>query len=84
MAGYIPDIPAVSQYVDRSVSLDKMASITMWRNGLYWLGTPAANLIGTMTSYVPIDLVSWSAAGYEGESGLKWWLQCVSTVMRHF
>lgn len=67
----------------KSASLDKMADQTEWRSGLFPTELAAGALDGAMTDNAPIDVVSWSASGSIGETGLELWRQCMTVLMRH-
>lgn len=60
-----------------------MADQVAWRSGLYYSQLSLPELMGPVTDNAPIDVIQWTTVGHKGESGMEWWQQCVTLLMRH-
>jgi len=81
--GDIAQVLPVVQFTGRSSNFDAQVDQDEWREDLFGAYLPEAAISGTMTYNEPIDFIHWTMDGHIGETGMEWWQQCMTLLMRH-
>jgi hypothetical protein len=80
--GTLRDSPPVKDYEGITASIGNSYA-TPWRQDLLAGFLPPDTRLGPMIDNSPIDVISWSAIGDQGESGMEIWNKCLTLFMRH-